>query len=368
MSFADMKFENFGLSSTTMSITVRDLISVLQLFFPGHMPLRDALMVLATLAFVFPILRLHQNQRRGYRQPLHTAWYKMIVALLFDAAEPQDDRNEVVWPTDDDKWQFARNITRDAEILHEFLGLSGNRSNGHLFPTPPIVLCTPHITCVFCGPDHSLRKRTKVQSIQLRTENYSRASGRLVVAHCVECKADYYPDKIIFQNDSGILVQCLEYSTEWLRISKNGIWAHRSIAIAQQHALVYFHAGWSNFTEWINQTTNDTKFFTYRQTKRLFIEHFGRRLLILHGHSTTFICPSNPTTDLLCACIRDTIGQNGGVILESLKHGCQSCTHLKQRRSDVVDVGASLSTNAGDVVGVPTPEQEQTGDQVLLCC
>jgi hypothetical protein len=341
-----------------MTVSVRDLIAVLQLFFPVYMPLRDALLVLSTLAFIFPILRLHENQRRGYRQPLHTAWYKLIASLLFDAVEPSDDRNEAVWPTEDEKWNLAHDLTRDAELIFEFLGLDVASSTGHLFPTPPTILCTSHLFCIFCGPDYSLRKRDGVQTVSLRTESLTRASGLLVVAHCIHCKANYYPDKIIFKDETGDLVQQLEYGCQWIRISKNGIWAHRRIAVAQEKALMYFHTAWSNFTEWINKTTGDSNYFTYRQTKRLFIEHFGRRLLFLHGHSNSFTCPSNPSTDVLCACIRDSIGQNGGVIIDSLEHGCQNCTHVKQFRADLINSGVELSNNPGEVVGVNIEESE----------
>ena len=121
---------------------------------------------------------------------------------------------------------------------------------------------------------------------------------------------------------------------------------------------MYFHAAWSNFTEWINKTTSDPNYMTYRQTKRLFIEHFGRRLLLLHGHSDTFTCPSNPSTDVLCSFIRDAIGQNGGVIIDTLKHGCKNCTHVKQFLTDLFNSGVELSNNPGEVAGVAIEELE----------
>ena len=92
--------------------------------------------------------------------------------------------------------------------------------------------------------------------------------------------------------------------------------------------------------------------------KRLFIEHFGRRLLLLHGRSDTFTCPSNPTTDVLCSFIRDAIGRNGGVIIDTLKHGCKNCTHVKQFQTDLINSGVELSNNPGEIAGVDIEELE----------
>lgn len=113
----------------------------------------------------------------------------------------------------------------------------------------------------------------------------------------------------------------------------------------QEKATARFHSGWSNFAEWMNDTTHDRHFLTYRQSKRLFIKYMGRRLLVAHHKSETFTCPPNTTTDLLCEYIRDAIGKDGGTIASSMSHGCLDCTHTKRYREDLVDEGLIFDNN-----------------------
>ncbi|KAF7360932.1 hypothetical protein MSAN_01123200 [Mycena sanguinolenta] len=90
-----------------------------------------------------------------------------------------------------------------------------------------------------------------------------------------------------------------------------------------------FHAAWANFAEWVNNSTCSTRKFTYRQSQRLFVEHFARRLLLFHN-KPNFSCEAHPSTRLLAEAVRATIGVNGGVLEAAMSHGCMDCTHLKR--------------------------------------
>ncbi|KAJ7782113.1 mannosyl oligosaccharide glucosidase-domain-containing protein [Mycena olivaceomarginata] len=84
---------------------------------------------------------------------------------------------------------------------------------------------------------------------------------------------------------------------------------------AQEKALHRFHSGWSNFADWINDTIGDINVrFTYRQSQRLFLEHFSRRLLLAHGKDATFVSSAHSTAKSLAEDVRKAIGVNGGVL------------------------------------------------------
>ncbi|KAF8212682.1 hypothetical protein K438DRAFT_1565793, partial [Mycena galopus ATCC 62051] len=224
------------------------------------------------------------------------------------------------------------------------------------FPAPRIILCTSRISCIFCPIGDSniiptLRRRVKSQTVWILDESFTWVKGDLLIAHCAICCADYYPDCVTYRNPDNARRQQLELSAEYLRVSKHRIWVHRRVPIAQENSLHRFHAGWSNFTEWVNDSVSHTKRkFTYRQSQRLFIKHFSRRLLLFHNH-TNFSCEAHPKTALLAETVRATIGMNGGVLAAAMTHGCMGCTHLKRYRADLIAEGAVLGGDQ-DVAGV----------------
>ncbi|KAJ7936710.1 hypothetical protein B0H13DRAFT_2261798 [Mycena leptocephala] len=146
---------------------------------------------------------------------------------------------------------------------------------------------------------------------------------------------------------------------DYLRVSKHGVWVHRKIAVCQENSLHRFHAGWSNFADWINEFTRDSdRKFTNCQSQCLFLEHFSRRLLVFHKKDN-FTCESHPSTRLIGEAVRAAIGVNGGVLDAGMTHGCTGCTHLKRYRPDLIAEGAVL----GDDQEVAGLENEGRNDQ-----
>ncbi|KAJ7614262.1 hypothetical protein DFH06DRAFT_1286300 [Mycena polygramma] len=275
-----------------MTATVRDLILILQIFFPSDLSLHKALYLLGVVISLYPLLRLHLNQRRQPRQPARSAWTKSILLLLLAA--------------------FKQDTSRP-------------------------ILCTTRLSCIFCTVGDlnitpTLRRREKAQVADL------------LIAHCATCRADYYPDRITFRDENGGRHQRLEIAPPYIRVSKHGIWVHRRIAVFQENALNRFHSGWSNFADWLNDSTGSERKLTYRQSQRLFIEHFSRRLLLFHGKDTEFSSNAHPSTRLLSQAVRAAIGVNGGVLTTAMSHGCVEY---------LVNEGAVLGANL-DVAGMPT--------------
>jgi hypothetical protein len=100
---------------------------------------------------------------------------------------------------------------------------------------------------------------------------------------------------------------------------------------------------------------NDNK-MTYRQSQRLFIENFLRRLLV-HHEKEVFSCPAHPSMQLLAKCVRRAIGSDGGSIAKATKHGCMDCTHRKRYRADLINEGTILGGTVDGVAAEGTDDQ-----------
>ncbi|TEB19736.1 hypothetical protein FA13DRAFT_1758075 [Coprinellus micaceus] len=236
----------------------------------------------------------------------------------------------------------AANLLLDLDGLFELLGIDYNDTTPSVFPRPPAILVSDRLDCARCGPDsYSLRKQEKSQKVRFLDEHFQWREADLFVSRCIKCRADYYPDCYTFpSNTENKRHQHLEIDCKFIRVSKHGVWVHRRVALAQEKAVVRFYAGWANFAEWINDTIHGNSPFTARQSKRLFVEHFSRRLLLAHSISDTFVYE---------------------LALADGAHACMDCTHRKRYRSDLVEEGLDL---AGSGVGVV--EVDQAGDNLAI--
>ncbi|KAJ6518179.1 hypothetical protein C8R47DRAFT_1232236 [Mycena vitilis] len=342
-----------------MTATVRQLIFILELFFPPELAMQQALHVLAVLISLYPILCLHSNQmNEARRQSPQTGWKKSIHTLLTRAFR-EEANNVEAWTTGINLApEYSNYICRDLDRIYTLLGLSQTNMDPATFQfrPPRRILTTSRMDCRFCPPGDrnllpSLRRRAGKkpnQHILLLDATYKWVSADLVVARCSKCKADYYPDVITRKvQGSRQRIQLLEYDAEYLCVSKQGTWAHRKIALAQEKAVQRLHCGWSNFADWVNDITEDTNHqLSYGQAQKLFVQHFSRRLLVAHGESATFTSFAHAPTKFLAAAVRSVIGENGGVIPGAMDHGCMDCTHVKSYGAPALVVGGGA-----DVVG-----------------
>ncbi|KAH6902352.1 hypothetical protein BKA70DRAFT_1374595 [Coprinopsis sp. MPI-PUGE-AT-0042] len=248
---------------------------------------------------------------------------------------------------------FSR-LVLDLEPACEILGIDPQQPIP-LFPRSPIILVTSRLDCSRChlagNPGRSLRRPEKPQTVRLLTEEFVWQDAFLFSARCITCHADYYPDRVTFPQD-GSRQQQLEAECTYLRVSKSGVWMHRKVAIAQERAVARFHAGWSNFSDWLNETLGTNVRMTVRQSKRLFIEHFARRLLVSHQKNEDFICDANLNVDEFAASVREAVGKNGGIVPSSFEHSCMDCTHKKRYWQDLVDAGVELEGNENAIASI----------------
>ncbi|KAF9470353.1 hypothetical protein BDN70DRAFT_909533 [Pholiota conissans] len=259
----------------------------------------------------------------------------------------------------------ASELTENIEIIYDFLGIDNDSTEQTtpFFPVAPKILITRRTTEI-----HSLRRQDQPQEVRYLDETYSWKQALVFVARCPRCRSEYYPDRYTYMLNNE-RTQSLEYDSDYIRVSKKGIWVHRNIAIAQEHAVFRFRCGWSNFGGWLNDNLLPGQTVTNRQAQRLFIEHLSRRLLKAHGKENDFQLRANTTTSDLASAICDVLGHNGGSIPSSFHHGCQECTHQKRFRSDLISEGATfdeglavagLEENIGENVDQQNPQVSGT--------
>ncbi|KAJ7669426.1 hypothetical protein DFH06DRAFT_183659 [Mycena polygramma] len=331
-----------------------DFILILQLYLSDQFSLQRAFYILGVLSATYPLFRLHLNQRKAPRQPTETAWLRSISGILAGAFANKHEHPH--FPPDEEGLgpRLARRVCDDLQQIFHFLGID-NESGTELFPRPQTILCTTRLHCIMCSPEDGprpLSRHEKPSEVKLLTADFHWVKAQLFVAYCVRCKAEYLPDKITFQADNSTYgrMQRLEYDASYLRVSKHGIWMHRRIALTQQHAILRFHSGWSNFADWLSDTIGCDPKITYRQSQRLYFEYFSRRLIVAHGLEDSFTVAADSSAHVLAEAVRTVIGRNGGVVAGAMEHGCTNCTHVKRYAADLVAEGATLDTSGTGVV------------------
>ena len=347
---AQLLFHCLDLSN--MPSTARDLTFIFTGYFPGETTSTRVIYILVALVGLWPLWRLHLRQRREPRQPRDTAWSSSVRSALTEAATsdlqtPFGDDDEGL--DEPEAEHVVRRIHPDIDVLYEFLGISPNLDHPPTSPSlPPLILCTSRVECCRCGDNDthpSLRRRIDPQKIQVLMSDLTWHPGTLYAATCIKCNSVYYPDTITFpapqRERRNERLQVLEYDAPYLRVSpKHPLWVERRVALAQEHALLRFHAGWSSFANWLNDMLPCKPAITNRQSQRLFLEHFARRLLVAHGHlASTFTLPAHCSSPDFASAVRARIGVDGGTLPDSINHSCMECTHLKRYRADLIAEG-----------------------------
>ncbi len=127
-----------------MATTLRDLLVLLDAYLPKDLTIPQALQVVLTVMALFPLLRLHSNQRRQPRQPQETGWKKRTLPIIRKAfrEEGVDDDDEYVE-------EYAHGLYRDATAVFEYLGLDvENDDPPNLVPAVRPILCTRRKECI----------------------------------------------------------------------------------------------------------------------------------------------------------------------------------------------------------------------------
>ncbi|KAF7312592.1 hypothetical protein MIND_00273300 [Mycena indigotica] len=362
-------------SITVLTASVTKLMTVFDLFFNTNMRLHQALYLLGIIISVYPLVHLHLNQREEvYRGSHETGWIHSVRTLLSRALSATMDEDQQMFTPINFANEWGTRVSDDLAYIYRFLGIEDLVQNGTkvdalfhtLFRPPRQILVTTRLNCKFCPVGHrnmlpSLRRRRSGGNAQvwLLDQTFQWVQADLLVAQCARCKAEYYPDRVTRPSlVRGKRIEWLEPHPSFIRISVHGVWVNQAVARAQEKALHRFHSGWANFADWINDglAAEAPKKLTYRQSKRLFLEHFSRRLLLAHGKLSDFTLPANSSADTLAAAVREKIGKNRGILPGALEHGCMDCTHIKRYRSD--NEPGVVSGRSTDVAGLEESTDE----------
>lgn len=349
-------------STSTMIPTLGNFIVILQLYFLHEFSLQRAFYILTVLVATYPLFRLHLNQRQEPRQPRETAWLRSVTAILARAFTSGHEHPYFPPEDDDVGIQLGQHVCQDLEQLYHLLGVDNNDCTP-LFPEPHRILCTTSLHCTLCpsedGCTPTLRRHGKPQGVRLLDSTFRWVKAELYVAYCSKCLAEYYPDRVTFHRDDNTRgrLQKLECEAEYLRVSKHGVWIHRKVAVAQEHAILRFHSRWSNFADWLSDTMDSNPRITTRQSQCLYFEHFARRLITVHGLVDTFTVPAHSSAQVLAESVRDAVGKDGGIVAGTMEHGCTNCTHIKRYAADFLADGVVLDQDENGVVDAPGPAE-----------
>lgn len=289
-----------------MDLRIRDLVIFLRTYFPQDLPVMRAVYAIVFTVSLWPIVALHRNQIRHRRQN-ETAWTSALKDLVEHAMQPNGHQPASTIPpswTEEEPQELEGLINRwhhDLDDILDFLGVQDATDIHTCLPALPNILCTKHLVCSRCGPDvnnRSLRRITDAQSITLITADLKAKQAYLLAAHCVTCKSNYYPDRITYMGPDGKRQQLLECKTEYLRVSKRGVWVERKLALMQEQSILQHRSGWAKCSAWV-EGVSGLRELTVERSQRLFLEHFARRLLVAHQLEDRFICHADPKAKIL---------------------------------------------------------------------
>ncbi|KAJ7671731.1 hypothetical protein B0H17DRAFT_1162093 [Mycena rosella] len=322
-----------------MTATVRDLILILQLFFPSDLSLHKALYIIGVILSLYPLLRLHLNQRRQPHQPSRTAWTTGILKLLV-AAFQQEDAYPPTWAAGEDRGEeYAHRICDELTPLYMMLGLT---PHDHAGPSPN----SPFPSCIFCPVGDSniiptLRRRVDSKTVSVLDESFRWSKADLLIAHCTSCRVDYHRTVSHTRTitPAGPTIGDDRRLSSGLEAWNLGSQKDRSTS-GEFSPLIPCR---------LVQFCGLAKRLYTRQRPKVYIpaipaslhRAFSRRLLHFHKQEN-FACEAHPSTRLLAEAVRAAIGVNGGVRDAGMTHGCAGCTHLKRYRSDLIAEGAIL--------------------------
>lgn len=325
-------------------LSVNTFITVTQYYFPGTMSMFHLLAIFRTLFASMPLYRNHRIQMQHGQRRVKSAWMKAIERLLMTTIRDTSFYHpgmELLRPGDNDGEAFTSNLEEIIETMRpdEEPGAEDYQDLHGLLDASQI-LCAEQSNCLFCnhnGKPAALRMREKIKPVYLITESHRKVKANLVVGHCIECKANYYPDSITRQSREGQPRKKYALNdAKYLHISKPGrLWVYRNLGKVQAQAILQ-HTTYLGFATWFNRSFGGTRAnspsLTPRQSQRLFAEHMVRVLGEANGGQHISTRPNPKLNDIVMAAC-DKFVRNG-VLPDALEHTCDECTHPKRYRNN----------------------------------
>ncbi|KAF8507792.1 hypothetical protein JB92DRAFT_2600530, partial [Gautieria morchelliformis] len=205
--------------------------------------------------------------------------------------------------------------------------------------------------------------------VSLITRRFELKLAFLVTTQCAMCTVHLFPNHIMRRNEAHGQFQVLECETEYLHVSRKGVWVHCTLAHLQEMAMMQFHTSWLGFCGFVNHVigrgessvhrpwiTCDERCVAGEEMQKMYVEHFACRLLMTHSMWATFQhevahCAHPGTSQVVQP------GVSGG----TKEHTCQECTHRKTYFSDFEDPDALAAA------GVASMADDHDGALPAVC-
>ena len=123
----------------------------------------------------------------------------------------------------------------------------------------PILMCPLYWECPYCQLKRPLFKLDPVVKVRLISSDYKMVIGLLVTAQCTKCATHFFPDRITQVMQGGERRMQMLVKTQFLRVSHQGLWVHRNVAVMQEAVFLTFHASASGFQSFLKRTMPPSK-------------------------------------------------------------------------------------------------------------
>ena len=205
-----------------MSSTIHDLTFTLSTYFASNITLVHAVYILITIIGLWPLWQHHQRQSRDPQQWQLTAWLQSAHDALRSAVEEDIAVRDVIDQglEENEADNLVASMHTDLDLLYKLLGVSPDTlTTTPSIPPPPLVLCTPRLECCNCdeGPQRkSLWRRVNPCTVKVLTSNLHWQVAKLYIAHCTNCRADYYPNSWTYPGPNRTRRQRLKCDASYL--------------------------------------------------------------------------------------------------------------------------------------------------------
>ncbi|KAF8498922.1 hypothetical protein JB92DRAFT_3125074 [Gautieria morchelliformis] len=332
-----------------MPVCVRDVLLMLNNYMPGALSLERVAVTLGTMVAMRLVVALAANQHR-YRMRESALPSEIREVIQASLSQELDGDSEVEPPLE----ALGNRLAQDLPNFFNFLlprepGPQGDWAPSSLIWEPPATLCTQYRDCPFCLPRRPLFKLDPIVKVNLITRRFELKLAFLVTAQCTLCAAHFFPNRVTRCNEAHGWFQVLECETEYLRVSRKGVWVHRTLAHLQEMAVMQFHMSWLGFCGFVNDGIGRSEeLLTVWQVQKMYVEHFARQLLVAHGMWATFQCEVELRPEELIVHILEHLGsRNQGDFEDQDALAAAGVASMAEDRDGALPANAGVSPDEG---------------------
>jgi hypothetical protein len=240
--------------------------------------------------------------------------------------------------------RYVQNLQNNIEDIYATLELD----EMPVIDPPPAMLSSPHRICIFCPQRHVLHKYGTVNRVTYINSNYKKCQAWLMVAQCRRCKANYYPDRISRCCAGGrSRYDFLECDATVLQISREpALWVAREVGFMQQALVYYNHMSWTGFMNYFNEVHGNGDAFSFENSRRLFVEHFIRRLIRAYEVEHAYRPSKEADATTKVRAFLELLGPRSKLVPLARRHACGKCTHARKPGNQAPNLNVPINAVA----------------------